>query len=355
MFVEYIIIEKIDNWIELCVGGQYVQMLILDLLNVLFDQSDYDALVILRSLGRRKTNYGNKYSLLRYYGIINEPMIHKLGDAIKSICKLGPIKIIKHIIMRINNRNVLLHWSEETSNMISKYLVGVCDIGDDDDGNRVVYLSSEGDCDLHFCVEDCALHYSAENGHLEAVKYLVSIGANVHFDYEKTLQSSALEVSAKSGHLGVVKYLVSVGANIHTNNDYALELSAKHGHLGVVKYLVDIGADIHVDNGYALRWSAEYGHLEVVKYLISVGANIHTHNDYALGLSAYYGHLEIVKYLIDVGANVCAKNNHALRFSAESGHLEVVKYLISIGANIHVNNDQLFRIKMIRDNFGHLQ
>jgi len=330
-------------------------MLICDLLNTLFDQSGYAALVILRSLGRRKTNYANKYSVSRYYGIINEPMDHKLGGAIKSICKLGPIKIIKHIIMRIHNRDELLHWSEETSKMMqSKYLVGVCDIYDED-CNCVVHLSFRGYCELHFCVEDCALHYSAENGHLEAVKYLVSIGANVHFDYEDTPQLSALQLSAESGYLEVVKYLASVGANVHADDDYALGLSAKHGHLEVVKYLVDIGADVHANDGYALRWSAGNGYLETVKYLVSIGANIHACDDYALRWSACHGHLEIVKYLIDVGANVCTKNNHALRSSAESGHLEVVKYLISIGADIHVDNDQLFSIKMIRDNFGHLQ
>jgi len=105
------------------------------------------------------------------------------------------------------------------------------------------------------------------------------------------------------GDLNGVKYLISVGADVHAYYEYSLRSSAKNGHLEVVKYLVSLDADIHVYNDEALRLSAYYGHLEVVKYLISIGADIHANNDGALRYSAYYGHIEVIKYLVSVGAN----------------------------------------------------
>jgi ankyrin repeat protein len=81
------------------------------------------------------------------------------------------------------------------------------------------------------------------------------------------------EAAARNGQLETVKYLVSVGANIHANDDYAVQLAAGNGHLETVKYLVSVGADIHADNDYyAVQLAACNCHLETVKYLVSIGA-----------------------------------------------------------------------------------
>jgi hypothetical protein len=37
-----------------------------------------------------------------------------------------------------------------------------------------------------------------------------------------------------------VKYLVSLGADIHADNDYAVVLTAGNGNLDVMKYLVSL-------------------------------------------------------------------------------------------------------------------
>jgi len=79
----------------------------------------------------------------------------------------------------------------------------------------------------------------------------------------------ALHYVAEEGYLDIVKYLVSkAGANIHSHNDKALRYAASKGHLDVVKYLVEAGANIHADDEGALRWAANNGYLDVVKYLV---------------------------------------------------------------------------------------
>ena len=51
------------------------------------------------------------------------------------------------------------------------------------------------------------------HGHLEVVKYFITVGSNIHADY-------ALQCSAGNGHLEIVKFLISVGANIHAEYDF---------------------------------------------------------------------------------------------------------------------------------------
>ncbi|XWV26720.1 ankyrin repeat protein [Tupanvirus soda lake] len=111
------------------------------------------------------------------------------------------------------------------------------------------------------------------------------------------------------------QYLVSLGANIHTNYDYALRWSAEKGYLDVVKYLVDKGTDINADYDCALISSAGNGHLDIVKFLVENGANINANNDCALRWSAREGYPDIVEYLLKKGASIqyLLKNNYVLR------------------------------------------
>lgn len=50
---------------------------------------------------------------------------------------------------------------------------------------------------------------------------------------------SALVESAENGHLEVVKFLVHQGADIHICNECAFRWSALSGHLEVVEFLIE--------------------------------------------------------------------------------------------------------------------
>jgi len=141
--------------------------------------------------------------------------------------------------------------------------------------------------------------------------------------------------AAKNSHLEVVKYLVTLGANISTENNHAVQLASRYGHLEVVKYLVTVGADVNSDKIYAIQTASENGHLEIVKYLVTVGAN----NKYAVLLASGNGRLEIVKYLVNVSGNIGAYDKYAVQRASEYGHLEIVKCLVNIGAYISVNDN----------------
>ena len=84
----------------------------------------------------------------------------------------------------------------------------------------------------------------------DAIQFKVLSIVEQSTDYTKT---NSLEYYAKYGILKVVKYLVSMGADIHSDNEYAIRYASRDGHLAVVKYLVSVGADINASHGYAIR------------------------------------------------------------------------------------------------------
>ncbi len=104
----------------------------------------------------------------------------------------------------------------------------------------------------------------SKEGRMDFVLISLNKEANIHID--------DVRLASKNGHLEVVKYLVSLGANIRSENDFALKYASRNGHLEVVKYLVSLGANIHADYDYAVKYASQNGHLDVVKYLVSLGA-----------------------------------------------------------------------------------
>jgi ankyrin repeat protein len=82
---------------------------------------------------------------------------------------------------------------------------------------------------------------------------------------------SDFKEAAENGRLDTVKYLISMGANVHANDDYALRWAVGNGHLDTVKYLVSIGADAHACRFSAIRWATADGHYDTLDYLKSIG------------------------------------------------------------------------------------
>lgn len=118
------------------------------------------------------------------------------------------------------------------------------------------------------------LSLAAEKGELDLVKEAVKNGANIHVDEEEASihvdEEDALKLASWNGHLEVMKYLVSLGADIHINSEAPLKLASGKGYLEIVKYLVNLGADIHANDDEAFRWAYGSKNLELVKYLESL-------------------------------------------------------------------------------------
>lgn len=159
---------------------------------------------------------------------------------------------------------------------------------------------------------NCAIRWASMNGHLEVVKYLISIQPKFPMINPGAAQNWAIHYASKKGHLEVVKYLISIRPEFPTidpaaYDNYAIKCASENGYLEVVKYLISIqpqfpGIDPAADNNYAIRFAASNGHLEVVKFLISIFPQFPcidpaAYENYAIRWAVCNGHLEVVDFL----------------------------------------------------------
>ena len=134
-------------------------------------------------------------------------------------------------------------------------------------------------------------------------------------------------MAALNGHLDIVKYAVSIGGNARDNDDWAVRWAAYNGHIEVVKYLVSIGADVSVYDNYSVCLAAANGHLEVVRYLAEIGADIHAREDVAVRWADSNIQYEIVKFLVDNGAPTAEISLNAKRYIEFRKKMEKLRIL----------------------------
>lgn len=111
-------------------------------------------------------------------------------------------------------------------------------------------------------VEACRL------GYLEAVRFMVGDGADVHVKCDQPLINAA-----QNGHVEVVEFLLNNGADINAQGSVALIDAASSGQVGVVKLLMKRSSSIrsyqdHLEQ--ALYWAEKKDQWDVVNYIESV-------------------------------------------------------------------------------------
>ena len=158
---------------------------------------------------------------------------------------------------------------------------------------------------------------AAKSGDVEAVKNLISEGADVN---AKGSFGTALHWAAMNGHAEVVDALISAGANTEALSDQLgmpLHVATRRNHPDVIKKLIDAGADINArtrEQFTPLHFAALDGRLESAEVLIANGADVNAIADapgntlwglgetIALHLAINNGHQEIAARLRSAGA-----------------------------------------------------
>lgn len=172
---------------------------------------------------------------------------------------------------------------------------------------------------------ETALHLAAFAGHQEAVRVLLSQGANAapqSTRLRETPLHKALKASARN--VAVVKLLAdaSGGAGINAqqiDGTSALHLAAVRGDRALVQLLLDSGATVDTRDmvgSTPLHWAVSYRHTAVVKLLLREGADINARDRAGttpLMRSAApnpgRGGWAILRLLLDNGAATNLKNN----------------------------------------------
>jgi ankyrin repeat protein len=139
-----------------------------------------------------------------------------------------------------------------------------------------------------------ALMTAARAGNLEAVKALVSAGANVNAK-DAFRGQTALMWAAGMGRADVVRYLVAHGADLNAHSDVRYEVGKGGGGL----------AGQH-GGTTALLLAARQGETESVKILVEAGADLNQQDvegSTALLLSAINTYYDLAAWLLDKGAD----------------------------------------------------
>ena len=192
------------------------------------------------------------------------------------------------------------------------------------------------------------LHFAAEKGHADIVKYLVEErGADINAK-DNNGNTPLHDASYKSRNIDVVKYLIEKGADANAKNDDGrtpLHKASNPESIDVAKYLVEErGADINAkdNNGNTPLHDASYtrGNVEVINYFIEKGADVNAKDNNGrtpLHKAAEKGHADIVKYLVEKGRRTLlyATDNgglNALHLAAKLGKDSIVKLLALVDA-----------------------
>lgn len=185
-----------------------------------------------------------------------------------------------------------------------------------------------------------AFHEACCEGHVEIAKYLLSNSSPEHDLHEEINENQernnhTLDIVTRKGHLNAVKYLVSLGVDIAADQQCALHTASSYGHLDIVKYMVEMKCDVNDGRYNPFISACSEGHLEVAKYLRSVGSDISIMGNLVFMSAAERGDLEMVEFLLkcakeDTGETRDLLNSFehaAINAALENGHTEVFQYL----------------------------
>lgn len=203
-------------------------------------------------------------------------------------------------------------------------------------------------------LNDLTLIWSVCRNNLKVTHYAIDVlKANL-----QAQENLPLRLAARVGHLNAVKCLIQMGADVHAQSDQAVQWAAENNHIEVFKYLVrEAKANIHARNDYILLYAAEKGYTEIVEYIINApfpsepsepsepsggvsSASLGKESDYvssiqgkeeALIRSVEKGHLTVFKCLVErAHIDPYAQNGKTLYKAVQGGHLDIVKYILSI-------------------------
>lgn len=194
------------------------------------------------------------------------------------------------------------------------------------------------------------LHYAAQTGHLEMVKFLIYQGANV--DSRNYDGHTALHLAAWEDHLGVVECLVKMHADINVRDNAgrtALHFAVLRDKFDTVKFLAEHGGDGNIndkDGRTALHLAALNGQLNTVNFLVKCNVDVNINDKYGrkvLHVAALSGQLNTVKFLSGLYNDINIRDNDgstALHLAVSRDQLDTVKYLVKIGAGTNIINNQ---------------
>lgn len=129
-------------------------------------------------------------------------------------------------------------------------------------------------------LHDAELVEAAGKGNIPAMQKALDNWADIDA-YSSPMQDNfALYSAAENGQLDAVKYLIEHGAHVNTSTHYGetpLHAAARNGNADIINYLLDHGAQINKTTSWKmtpLHIAASKGQTAAVQTLVNRGANV---------------------------------------------------------------------------------
>lgn len=209
------------------------------------------------------------------------------------------------------------------------------------------------------------LHFATLHNHIDIVKYLVNAGVDVdakdscpsdphtrgsesdHIlcQYDKTVGGkSALALACLKGHLEIVKYLLSVGDVLErfigckclVGHDL-MYWAVLGGHIEVAQHVHEQYRSKHAFQGNLVHVACRSGNIDMINFVLarfpySLEEQASGHwRPTPIFVAVHEGHLNVVRWLLEtceVDAYAPVGNDTVLHRAACSGQFECVKYLV---------------------------
>lgn len=186
---------------------------------------------------------------------------------------------------------------------------------------------------------------AAEHGHQNVVKQLLDGGADMAI--QDISGWTALHYAANEGHLNIVRLLASQSAVRNMKDQTSLVLAASKGHEQVVRALLPdsyhpVAEDIHL----ACFLAAENGHHQTTSLLANRGASMKTtdtNGRTAFIIAVEEGNSKVLEILLQFDVDISErtkKGESALFVAAREGHIHVVRMLLEKGAEVTETNGE---------------
>lgn len=196
-----------------------------------------------------------------------------------------------------------------------------------------------------------ALIIASQYGHIDAIRLLLSKGANINQQDNDGL--SPLQHACQNGYLDIVKLFLSnekVDPNLkHKFDMTALHWACQKGFPEIVQLLIDTGkVDVNSrddENWTPLHWAIQNCHDDVLNVLLNtkgIEINVRQKDEMTpLHFAASNGNIDGLKALLKVdGIEVDAVDNGgltALHWAAQNGKGQIVDYMVNIDRRAHIN------------------
>jgi len=165
---------------------------------------------------------------------------------------------------------------------------------------QLIYATNKPNIKYFFCSSEYntygdALQMASEYGHLEIVKWLLSLNESANITYEDYLD--AFKYACSKNNLEIAKILYNEDDKLDIN--YIFEYVCGSGNLKIAQWLHSLSDKINIDYKEAFENASKSGNIEILKWVYSLNNNYNIHDiSYTIFHDALlYGNLDIAKWI----------------------------------------------------------